>query len=153
MLDRMEIERQICKIKKHGDCAQDVRDLAMLLYVREHIDDHDADVYNVGHKLTREQAETWVKSMRGEDPAVPTGGKWTMEQVEPIAIKYGVQPGTEDAVELWATMNAMYSDYFGIAKKYNVNTPEFYADMAMAFIHDKDAKPGKVAMYYKNIAK
>ena len=151
MLDKHEVEQRICKIKRHGDCAQDVRDLAMLYIVLDHMgggDDHE-----MAHRLTKADAMAWVAGMHGEDPAVPHGGKWTMEQVEPIAIKYGVQPGTEDAVELWAAMNAMYSDYYAIAKKYNVNTPDFYADMAMAFIHDKDAKPGKLARYYKHIAK
>ena len=105
------------------------------------------------HPLTKEEAAAWVESMHGEDPAVPMGGKWTMEQVKPIAIKYGVQPETQEFIDLWAAMNAMYSDYFGIAKKYNVVTPEFFADMAMAFLHDKDAKWNKLALYREYIAK
>jgi hypothetical protein len=48
-------------------------------------------------------------------------------------------------------MNALYSDYYGVAKKYNMLTPEFFADMSMAFINDKDAVPNKVAMYYECI--
>lgn len=54
---------------------------------------------------------------------------------------------------LYAVMNAMYSDYYEVAKKYNVATPEFFADMARAFIDDKDAAPGKAERYYEYIVK
>lgn len=105
------------------------------------------------HKLTREMAEEWVASMEGSDPAKPHGGKWTMDQVRPIAQKYGVPTEGERFVEFWAVMNALYSDYYPVAKKYNVLTPEFFADMAMAFINDKDAVENKAAMYYECIVK
>lgn len=105
-----------------------------------------------GHqKMTREMAEEWVESMEGSDPAKPRGGKWTMEQVKPIAQKYGVPTEGEKFYEFWAVMNAMYSDYYPVAKKYNVLTPDYFADLAMAFINDKDAVEGKTAMYYECI--
>ena len=50
-------------------------------------------------------------------------------------------------------MNALYSDYYGVAKKHNALTPDFFADMAMAFISDKDAVKNKSALYYECIAK
>ena len=103
------------------------------------------------HKMTREMAEEWVESMEGSDPAKPSGGKWTMEQVKPIAQKYGVPTEGEKFYEFWAVMNAMYSDYYPVAKKYNVLTPDYFADLAMAFINDKDAVEGKTAMYYECI--
>ena len=105
------------------------------------------------HKLTREMAMEWVDSMEGSDPAKPHGGKWSMEQVKPIATKYGVPTEGDKFVEFWAVMNAMYSDYYPVAKKYNALTPEFFADMAMAFISDKDAVENKAAMYYECIVK
>lgn len=105
------------------------------------------------HKLTREMAMEWVDSMEGSDPAKPHGGKWSMEQVKPIATKYGVPTEGEKFYEFWAIMNAMYSDYYPVAKKYNALTPEFFADMAMAFISDKDAVENKAAMYYECIVK
>lgn len=46
-------------------------------------------------------------------------------------------------------MNMMFSDYYPVAKKHNVNTPEFYADLAAAFINDKDASKDKVEKYYE----
>lgn len=102
-------------------------------------------------KMTREMAEDWVDSMEGSDPAKQHGGKWTMEQIKPIAQKYGVPTEGERFWEFYAVMNAMYSDYYPVAKKYNVLTPDFFADLAMAFISDKDAVENKAAMYYECI--
>ena len=103
------------------------------------------------HKLTREMAEEWVDSMEGSDPAKPHGGKWTMDQIKPIAQKYGVPTEGDRFVEFWAVMNALYSDYYAVAKKYNMLNPDFFADMAMAFINDKDAVKNKAAVYYECI--
>ena len=50
-------------------------------------------------------------------------------------------------------MNMMYSDYSGVAEKYGVSIAEFYADMARAFLMDKDG-PGakeKLGAYYHGI--
>lgn len=102
-------------------------------------------------KMTREMAEDWVNSMEGSDPAKQHGGKWTMEQIKPIAQKYGIPTEGERFWEFFAVMNAMYSDYYPVAKKYNVLTPDFFADLAMAFISDKDAVENKAAMYYECI--
>ena len=112
----------------------------------------DGGGHRGGHqKMTREMAEDWVNSMEGSDPAKQHGGKWTMEQIKPIAQKYGVPTEGERFWEFYAIMNAMYSDYYPVAKKYNVLTPDFFADLAMAFISDKDAVENKAAMYYECI--
>ena len=42
-----------------------------------------------------------------------------------------------------------FSDYYPAAKKHNVNMAEFYADLAAAFINDKDASKNKVEKYYE----
>lgn len=105
-----------------------------------------------GHEpmeMDRETAEEWVSSMRNEDSSRPTGGKWTMEELEPMARKMGIEPDTPEFYELYAMTNAMYSDYCAVAKKYNIVSPEFYVLMAKAWMDDKDAAPGKTAMYYK----
>ena len=52
------------------------------------------------------------------------------------------------------TMNMMYSDYYDVARKFGVNAPEFYAELARAFLMDKDG-PGpeeKLCAYYRCIA-
>ena len=48
-------------------------------------------------------------------------------------------------------MNMIYSDYFGVAKKLNVNNMDFYAEMSKAFLGDKDAVPGKLYAYFEHV--
>ena len=50
-------------------------------------------------------------------------------------------------------MNMMYSDYYGVAAKYGLDRPEFYADLAKAFLMDKDAggPEEKMAGYYHGV--
>ena len=48
-------------------------------------------------------------------------------------------------------MNAMYSDYGKVGAKHNMDKPEFWADMADAFLSDPDARKGKLARYYWDI--
>lgn len=102
-------------------------------------------------RMTREIAEEWTESMHGSDPAKPSGAKWAADQIKPIAQKYGIPTEGERFWEFFAVMNAMYSDYYAVAKKYNMLTPDFFADMAMAFISDKDAVENKTMMYYECI--
>lgn len=104
-------------------------------------------------KMTREMAEEWVESLEGDDPAKPSGGKWTPDQIKPVAQKYGVPTEGDRFWEFYAVMNAMYSDYYAVAKKHNALNQDFFADMAMAFISDKDAVRNKAAVYYECIAK
>ena len=52
-------------------------------------------------------------------------------------------------------MNMMYSDYYDVAQKFGVNVTEFYAELARAFLMDKDG-PGpeeKLCAYYRCIVK
>lgn len=108
-----------------------------------------------GEKLDRVTAERWVRGMRNEDSARPSGGKWTMDELKPMAQKFGINPDPEDEkfIEFWVMTNAMYSDYCGVAKKFNIVSPEFYGLMAKAWMEDKDAMPNKTALYYENIVK
>lgn len=100
-------------------------------------------------ELDRVTAERWVQGMKNEDPARPKGPRWSMEEVKPHALKFGVETEGDELVEFWAVMNAMFSDYAGVAKRFNITSPEFYALMAKAWMDDKDAVPNKTAMYYK----
>lgn len=106
------------------------------------------------HEMTKESARAWVASMHGSDPAKPKGGKWSMEDVKPYAQRMGIPTEGVEFYEFFAIMNAMYSDYFEVAKKYNLqNNPAFFADMAKAWLHDEDAVENKAAMYYDCIVK
>lgn len=145
------LEDEIRELEEKQLTWQTCERLAMLYSLKDHMK-HEGkeDKMHMLH-LTHEQASKWVESMKSDDPAKPNGGKWTMEQIMPIAAKYGVPTEGERFWEFFAVMNAMYSDYYAVAKKHNVLTPEFFADLAMAFINDKDAVKNKVEAYYEHI--
>lgn len=100
--------------------------------------------------LSREEAEKWVRGMKSEDGK--TGGRWPLHEIKQYAANFGIQ-GEDKVVEFFAVMNALATDYGKVAKKHGVDKVDFWADLAKAFIHDKDAVPGKVKMYYECIAK
>lgn len=99
-----------------------------------------------GMPFTHETAMAWVDQMENADGT--HGAHWTMEQTKELQEKKGI---SHDPVEFFAAMNMMYSDYCKIAKRYNVNTADFYASMAKAFLDDKDAAPDKLAKYYEYV--
>ena len=109
-----------------------------------------ADDEEAGDHLTREEAEKWVKGMKSEDGK--TGGRWPYQEIKQYAGNFGIQ-GEDKIIEFYAVMNALYTDYCKVAKKHGVDKVDFWADMAKAFIHDKDAGEGKVKKYYECIAK
>lgn len=96
--------------------------------------------------LTQTLAVAWVNEMENADGS--RGPHWTMEQTKQVAQQQGI---TCDPLEFFVAMNMMYSDYCKVAKKNNCSTTEFYADMAKAFLDDKDAKEDKLARYYEFI--
>lgn len=98
--------------------------------------------------LTRETAEAWVAKMENADGS--TGAHWTLEQTKQLQAQKGIGL---DPIKFWVAMNMMYSDYFLAADKAGIGTPDFYADMAKAFLVDKDSKPDKLDRYYCAIVK
>lgn len=109
-----------------------------------------ADYQGDDEHLSREDAEKWVRGMKSEDGK--TGGRWPLQEIKQYAGNFGIQ-GEEKVIEFFAVMNALYTDYCKVAKKHGVDKVDFWADMAKAFMADKDANPGKVKMYYECIAK
>ena len=103
-----------------------------------------------GEHLTRDEAEKWVRGMKSEDGK--TGGRWPLNEIKQYAGNFGIH-GEEEIIEFFAVMNALYTDYCKVAKKYGVDKVDFWADLAKAFMHDKDAGDGKVKKYYECIAK
>ena len=99
-------------------------------------------------EFTEDDAKAWTARMENEDGT--TGPHWTMEQTDAVANITGVhvKPCT-----WWTAMNVMYSDYYGVAAKYGLDRPEFYADLAKAFLMDKDAggAEAKMAGYYHGV--
>lgn len=99
-------------------------------------------------KLTREMAEEWMGSIQNEDGI--KGPKWSMEETKRVMKQKGIEV---DPVTFWVVMNALYSDYCNVLKKHNASTVDMYADLACAWIMDKDAVKDKAAAYYEYISK
>lgn len=101
-----------------------------------------------GEGLDEHTAHDWAKKMKNADGSM--GAHWTKEQVKPYMQQVGYQG---DDIEFWVIMNALYSDYCKVAKKYGVDRPEYYAELTKAWLEDKDAVHDKAAMYYECVVK
>lgn len=125
---------------------------AMSAPAEEH---HKADKHEAAHvehaahpaHLTLEDAKRWTSKMQNADGT--TGSHWTPDQTSAVMSQRGL---SYDKADFYAAMNMMYSDYCLIAKSYGIDTANFYADLAAAFLTDKDAAPGKIVKYWETIA-
>lgn len=102
----------------------------------------------IARPLTEQQASMWVKSMKHSDGS--TGELITMEQAKEWLAKKGYTGMS--LPDFYAVINAMKSDYNGVAKMFNIMSDDFYGELARAFIQDKDAKPYKTSLYREYIA-
>lgn len=91
--------------------------------------------------LDQETAKEWVEDM-GECFSMEE----TMEALKKRKCKC-------EPLEFWVIVNAMKSDYPKLAAKYGVDHIDFYADMAVEWLEDRDAKPGKAMNYYNYVVK
>lgn len=132
--------------KEHS--ASDKKD-----YVENHkkYDGKDYKKESYHEEFDRKSAEHWASKMRNEDGT--TGAHWTMEQTTAVAKEHGVKFEYITDYCWFVTMNMVYSDYYAVAVKNGCNTVAFYADMAKAFLFDKDAKSprDKISAYYEYV--
>lgn len=103
---------------------------------------------NMSMPMTEEMAMEWTAGMKNEDGT--KGPHWTMDQVKQAMKQKGVMC---DPLEMYAIMNALYSDYCAVMKKHGVNTVDIYIDLACAWLNDKDAVKNKASAYYEHIVK
>lgn len=100
----------------------------------------------------RQMAEEWASGMENEDGS--RGPHWTLDQAKQVMAQKEIGGSP---IAWWITLNMMYSDYCKVAKKFGVNTVDFYTAMAEAFLNDKDAVGGggaeKLASYYNAVVK
>lgn len=105
-------------------------------------------------KMSHKDIENWKRHMKNKDGTM--GEHFKKDQVHQASRQIGVNPeeyGNEHIFGL--VMNMMYSDYCAVAKKFGLDRPDFYAELAKAFLNDKDfgGEPEeKVFLYYKCIA-
>lgn len=117
---------------------------------RDYGDDDEKMEYG---KMSKKDYEKWGKMLENEDGS--RGEHFKKEQAEQIAKQMGIDVHSLGGAEVFAmTMNMKYSDLCNVARKYGVDRPEYYADLAKAFLHDKDYKGNpeeKLWLYYKCI--
>lgn len=104
-------------------------------------------------KLSHEDIEHWKKHMENQDGT--RGEHFKEDQVAQIARQIGLNPNEYGEDVFGLVVNMVYSDYCGVAKKYGIDRPDFYGELAKAFLHDKDFEGDpeeKVYLYYKCIA-
>ena len=141
MLDPQEIDNEISKWECLDSSYKNYQKLADLYIIRDHLMDT--------RHLSMESAEKWTDSMCNEDGS--KGPHWTIDQAKQIMEQREIEA---DPIEWWASINMIYSDFYEVAKKHNVcGSVDFFADMANAFLKDKDVRPGKAARYYECVVK
>ena len=98
--------------------------------------------------FTEADAKRWTEHMENSDGS--KGPHWTLEQATAVTNSIGVHT---DPWVWYAAMNMMYSDYWESATRYGVDRPEYYADLAKAFLFDEDGggPEAKIAGYYHGI--
>lgn len=93
-----------------------------------------------GEKLSRDKAEKWVRHMYGDDPR-SRGEMWTFEDAKKLAEERGLPTDGQDMIDYYVALNMVYNDYCKVAKEHGVDTEDYYADLAHAWLYDRDGKP------------
>ena len=104
-------------------------------------------------KMSHNDIENWKTHMKNQDGTM--GEHFKKDQVMQAARQIGVNPEEYGEHIFPLVMNMMYSDYCAVAKKFGLDRPDFYAELAKAFLNDKDFEgepEEKVYLYYKCIA-
>lgn len=105
-------------------------------------------------KMSHEDIEKWSHSLINDDGS--RGKHFKMEQVEHAVKQADIDVHKYGGMEVFCmAMNMTYADYCKVAKKFGSDTPVFYAEMAKAFLDDKDFRgegEEKLWLYYKCIA-
>ena len=119
---------------------------------RDYEEDYRMRDYGKPKLFSHKDIESWKSMMRNEDGT--RGEHFRKEQVKHACEQAGIDCEEFGEDVFCLAMNMMYSDYCKVAKKYGVDRPEYYADLAKSFLRDKDfdGKPEeKLYLYYKAI--
>lgn len=102
-------------------------------------------------KLTDSDYDKWLEDMEGADGTM--GPMWTEDETSSVAKKIGIDFKKYTPKVFQVAMDMMYSDYCEVAEKFDVDKPEFYAEMAKAYLEDEDSIKGgdKLSAYYEYI--
>lgn len=93
-----------------------------------------------------DMATKWMRNLRNTDGT--KGAHWTKEQAKSLMAQVGADA---DLLEYWSVLNALYSDYSEVLKKFGIDRTEVYAHLAKAWLEDEDAAPDKAKRYFEYI--
>ena len=105
------------------------------------------------YKLSKKEMKEWEEDLVNDDGS--KGAHFDKEMIDQKSMQMGIDPKEFGEGVLCMTVNMLYSDYCGIAKKFGVDRIEFYIEMAKAFLKDKDFDGDgaeKLYLYYTFIA-
>ena len=128
------------------ECWERIKGMYNMIWPENGNRSEDYDDDDMSCEITEDDAAAWNRAMKNADGS--TGGHWLISDTSGL--------GKPDDVPDWkwnVTMNLMYSDFSEVAAKYGVGAARFYADLARAFLSDKDAEDDKLGRYYWHIVK
>ena len=92
------------------------------------------------YNISDDEAKHIVHSMK------PFAEHWSWDEVKNYIEQKGIY---KYYTKYYLVMNMLYNDYYDVAVNYgHANDPEFFYELANAFINDVDAKPHKVDKYF-----
>lgn len=145
-----EVEWAISELLKEESSIAGYNLLANLYIVRNHLTQSEISSGYSSRSGTesfnRQTADEWMSRIKNSDGS--TGPHWTYDQSKQVMEQRKINC---DPAQFYATLNAVYSDFGAVAKKHGVSNIEFFADLARAWLEDKDAVPDKAAAYYAYI--
>lgn len=103
--------------------------------------------------LSDDDLTAWLDGLDNADGT--HGAHWTQAQTTAVGDSIGIS-WDKVTPKCWhVTMNVMYSDYSPVGEKFKQPGPEFYAELAKAFLMDKDggSPAEKLAGYYYGVVK
>lgn len=108
-------------------------------YNKEWYNKFKEEAEDIAYEISTEKAKEIVGGMK------PYGQHWSMEEVKSYLKTRGI---SEKIKSYYMVMNMMYNDYSRTAKQHDLDTPDFYFDLAFDFINDVDGKKHKVEKYF-----
>lgn len=139
-LKDMDTHEEMEELAECSACPENVMLMAALKILDED--------QNVG-ELTLEEAQTWVAGMLDAD-GNQIGETWDFETIKRVLAGEGI---TDELVEMYTVMNMIKADFGRALEKNGAAGVQIVIDMAQDWLHDPDAKPGKLQRYMRTISK
>ena len=158
LIDYGYIDSVLLKAAVIHDVIEDIPDFNRNLILE--IDSESGLVYDLVMEVSKKEGQTKSEFLRGIIEHGSMKAK-TLKCADRISNMISMGFVTDqafierycDETEFYAVLNAMYSDFSGVAQKHGVHKQDFYLDLAKAFLEDKDSVKDKAAAYYMYIVK